>query len=148
MVDKTPQLKTNQGPIRNFTNRFASIVSDGLDLASLQVDLVKNDLGNSRKSIVRIGMLFVLAIGCVLTALPVLADSLAALLASQLFWSESFSKFVVGMVLLFVATIATMLGQITLRKSAQALRPSAIELRANIQWLRDTLSRASKELRE
>ena len=145
MVDKAPQLKKKDGPIQNVTNRFASIVSDGMDLASLQADLVKRDLENSRKRIGRMGILFVLAIGCLFTGLPILADSCAGLLASNFFWSDWFSKMVVGVGLLVIATVATMLGLKIIRESAQALRPSISELRSNIHWLRDTLTRASKD---
>lgn len=143
MVDQATRINydTRVGPIQGVTQGASSVIADALDLAELQTELLKADTSSCLQRVKTPVVGLIVALGLLLSALPVFAFGLAQLLSSTLEWPLWVCQLLVGGLLLVCGgSIAWWCVQ-RLRSALSAFQPTQREAATNIKWLRQTISR-------
>lgn len=147
MVRQASEVNGNDhsSPVQGVARGAASVMSDALDLAQLQAQLLRADLKDAERSIQSSFVTSVIAIGLVISGLPVLAFGLAHTLAWLVKWPPWICELVTGAV--FVGTAIVLL-QMSLKWVGEGLKTfknSYHEFLANVQWLRSTVRQDFKD---
>ncbi|MFO1064880.1 MAG: phage holin family protein [Pirellulales bacterium] len=131
------------GPVRSVTRDASSFLGDALDLAELQVQLLRCDsraaLSRAKPAIAGI----VCALGILIASLPVLGEGVASLIAWATDWPLWIAQLIVGVLFALVGVLTAWLGVRSLRTALTSFSTTQKEVAANIRWLRQSLSNAA-----
>ncbi len=141
MVSQTPEVngKARNGPMQGVARGAASVLSDALDLAQLQTEMLKSDLKAAQTSMKSTMVNTVLGIGLVISGLPVLAFGIAHTIAWCFGWPPWICELAVGAVFLIVAVTLLQFSARSVMDGISTFRNSHRELKANIQWFQSTI---------
>jgi len=144
MVDQATRLDLDNrvGPIRGVTQGASSVIGDALDLVELQTRLLREDakscLQQTKPSVTGL----IVALGLLLSSLPVLGSGLAELLSWSLEWPLWICQLLVGGVFLTVGCVIAWLCVKKFKTALTAFSTTQREAAANIAWLKQTISRS------
>lgn len=144
MVNQATRLELDNriGPIRGVTQGASSVIGDALDLVELQTRLLREDatscLRQAKPSVTGL----IVALGLLLSSLPVLGSGLAALLSSSLEWPLWACQLLVGGVFSVAGCLIAWLCVKKFKTALTAFSTTQREAAANIAWLRQTISRS------
>jgi len=130
------------GPIRAVTQGASSVISDALDLVELQTRLLREDAANCLQQAKPSLTGLIVALGLLLSCLPVLGSGIAALLSWSLDWPLWACQLLVGGVFLVVGCAIAYLSVKKFKHALSAFSTTQREAAANIAWLRQTISRS------
>lgn len=148
MVDQATSVDSGSriGPIRAVTQGASSVIGDALDLVELQTRLLREDakscLQQAKPSVTGL----VVALGLLLSSLPVLGSGLAALLSWSLDWPLWVCQLLVGGVFLAAGCGIALWCVRKFKTALTAFSTTQREAAANIAWLRQTISRSASGL--
>lgn len=129
------------GPIQGVTQGASSVLGDALDLAELQVKLIKADAASCAASAKAAIAGTLISLALMLASLPVLAFGLAELLHWSLEWPLWVCQLLVGVLFAGLGAGLGFWCVQRLRHSLSAFAVSQHEAAANLRWLRQALSR-------
>jgi len=144
MVDQATRLDFDNrvGPIRGVTQGASSVIGDALDLVELQTRLLREDakscLQQAKPSVTGL----IVALGLLLSSLPVLGSGLAELLSWSSEWPLWICQLLVGGVFLVVGCVIAWLCVKKFKTALTAFSTTQREAAANIAWLKQTISRS------
>ena len=142
MVDQTSRVKSQNrvGPIRAVTQGASSVIGDALDLVELQTRLLREDAGNCLRQAKPSVTGLIIALGLLLSSLPVLASGLAELLSWTLQWPLWTCQLLVGGLFLIAGCVIAISCVRKVKTALTAFSTSQREAAANIAWLRQTIT--------
>ena len=126
-------------PVSGIVSKATELASDLVELTELQVKLVKAD-GNDliRKSLPSILGLIMGAI-LALTAIQMILDVCANLLADQMHWPIGWAQLVIAAVVVGLAALVLSVSVVKLRAALTTFKTSAAQLVKNLDWLKSTI---------
>ena len=130
------------GPVRGVTQGAWSVIGDALDLLELQTRLLREDATNCIQQAKPSVTGLVVALGLLLSCLPVLGFGLAELLSWSLEWPLWICQLLIGGIFLAVGCGIALLCVKRLKTALTAFSTTQREAAANIAWLRQTISRS------
>jgi uncharacterized protein with PQ loop repeat len=139
MVDvKTKQVNghPSTGPVRGIVNQAAEVTVDVIELAELQIQLVKTDAADSLRIAIR--PMFFVGIGglLMLASFPILLFAIAGFLKRYTDLPLELAQLIVGIVALLVAIITASVSVQYLKSSLTPFGRSIVEFKHNIAWLK------------
>ena len=142
MVDQATRLDSRVGPIRGVTQGASSVIGDALDLVELQTRLLREDAASCLQQTKPSVTGLIVALGLLLSSLPVLASGLAQLLSWSLEWPLWICELSVGGVFLIAGCVIAWLCVKKFKTALSAFSTTQREAAANIAWLRQTITRS------
>ncbi|RIK88578.1 MAG: hypothetical protein DCC67_00575 [Planctomycetota bacterium] len=131
-----PARPPNEVMRRNIRHLSADVIT----LAGLQAELLKVDLRDWSKAIVRAAIAAVAAVVLLLASLPALIIGLGYLLSETTDLGRGASVLIVAGCFIAAAAVCGGLAVWSLKRDRGMLQPFREELRRNVQWLKDVLS--------
>jgi Putative Actinobacterial Holin-X, holin superfamily III len=148
MVSQTKDVnghnRTHDGPIRKTVASFGSVLGASIDLASLQLRLLKSDAKAASQHAKPFLGASVFAFGLILSSLPLLGIGLASLLAELTEMPIWLSQLIVGGSFLLVAAGLLLLAWSHIKRIPQSFERSQREASENFAWLRQTVDQVGK----
>lgn len=141
----SPETNIENGPAPNRVMRqsIRQLSSDVITLAELQTELLKVDLKDWSKSIIRAIIAGAAALVILLASLPVLLISLGYFLEQWTELSRGASMLIAAGAGLLVAAICGGIALWSLKRDQSVLQRFSEELRKNVRWLKEVLSNPS-----
>jgi hypothetical protein len=135
---------THDGPIRRTVASFSSVLGASIDLASLQLRLLKSDAKAASQHAKPFLGASVFALGLILSSLPLLGLGLASLLAELTDMPVWLSQLSVGGLFLLMAAILLAVAWSQIKGIPKSFERSQREASDNIAWLRQTIDQMGK----
>jgi len=142
MVDQATRLESRVSPLRGVTQGASSVIGDALDLVELQTRLLREDANSCLQQAKPSVTGLIVALGLLLSSLPVLGSGLAQLLSWSLEWPLWSCELLVGGVFLIVGCVIAWLCVKKFKTALSAFSTTQREAAANIAWLRQTITRS------
>ncbi len=141
MANQTSRLKEDRhvGPIQAVTRSASSVLGDALDLIELQSRLLKVDASQCVGRIKVPLVATIVALGILISSLPVVALGLASLLAWLTEWPGWICQLIVGIGFVVLGLGLAFWSMQRMRRALAVFATSSREASANIRWLRQTL---------
>lgn len=138
-----PSIENGPAPNRVMRRSIRQLSSDVITLAELQTELLKVDLKDWSKSIIRACVAGAAALVILLASLPVLLISLGYFLEQWTELSLGASMLAAAGVGVLIAAICGSIALWSLKRDQTILQRFSEELRKNIRWLKEVLSNPS-----
>lgn len=144
MVDFEAQVtspNSNVNPVAGVASSIADLAGDVVELAELNVRLVKADAREAGQRVIRPILLLMISLAMMIACLPVIGFGLASAVAVSFDWSLWLSQLLVGLLMAALA-IAMCLGSLSRIKSAASpFQRSSTELANNVDWFKSVIKR-------
>ena len=136
--------KAKPGPVAGFATQAASVAGTAMELAELQVQLVKADAKQAASDATSSVAIIFAGACALLGALPVVVLGLASMLDELTGLNAWQSQLIVGFCVVALAAIVILTTLRSLQKMSSQFERSRRELAENIAWLKSVMSSSSR----